>query len=62
MDPDHYYKILGMPSEKVVDFKFKPKDVFLTERNIKGKDVMNRVDKIQDKYSTLSILVKGETD
>lgn len=30
INPDFYYKILGIPEEKVVDFEFKPRDVYLT--------------------------------
>lgn len=34
---------MGIPEDKVVEFEFKAKDVYLTERNVKGKDVMLKI-------------------
>jgi hypothetical protein len=53
---------MGIPEARVVNFEFKPKDVFLTERSVKGKDVMQKIEKIQEKYPDLLILVRNESD
>lgn len=53
---------MGIPETRVVNFEFKPKDVFLNERSVKGKDVMQKIEKIQEKYPDLLILVRNESD
>lgn len=45
-----------------MEFEFRQKDVYLTERSVRGKDVMQKIEKIQQKYPDLLLLVRNESD
>jgi len=36
--------------------------VYLTERSVRGKDVMQKIEKIQQKYPNLLLLVRNESN